>query len=138
MTRFLRYFRPEILPGRVLFSEIPCQGVRASHHRWAEQQGGGGARTGDPANRREVAPALCRAGLDGLHDEPRPGVPREIDDAKVESVIVHTLESRSPGATHWNTRSMARHSGISTSKRRADLACRRAAAAPPRDFQAVH
>jgi transposase len=24
--------------------------------------------------------------LDGLHDEPRPGVPRSIDDAKVEAV----------------------------------------------------
>jgi transposase len=54
-------------------------------------------------------------GLDGLLDEPRPGVPRKIDDARVESVIVHTLESQPLGATHWSTRSMARHSGISTS-----------------------
>jgi transposase len=54
-------------------------------------------------------------GVDGLLDEPRPGVPRKIDDAKVESVIVQTLESRPTGATHWSTRSMARHSGISTS-----------------------
>jgi transposase len=54
-------------------------------------------------------------GVDGLLDEPRPGVPRKIDDAKVESVIVQTLESQPPGATHWSTRSMARHSGISTS-----------------------
>ena len=54
-------------------------------------------------------------GLDGLLDEPRPEVPRKIDDAKVESVIVQTLESRPPGATHWSTRSMARHCGISTS-----------------------
>ena len=54
-------------------------------------------------------------GLDGLLDEPRPGVPRKIDDAKVESVIVQTLESQPPDATHWSTRSMARHSGISTS-----------------------
>ena len=54
-------------------------------------------------------------GLDGLLDEPRPGVPRKIGDGKVESVIVQTLESRPLGATHWSTRSMARHSGISTS-----------------------
>jgi transposase len=54
-------------------------------------------------------------GLDGLLDEPRPGAPRTIDDAKVENVIVQTLESRPAGATHWSTRSMARHSGISTS-----------------------
>jgi hypothetical protein len=30
-------------------------------------------------------------------------------------VIVQTLESQPPAATHWSTRSMARHSGISTS-----------------------
>src|SRR3974390_2179902 len=54
-------------------------------------------------------------GLGGLLDEPRPGVPRKIDDSKVESVIVQTLESRPSGATHGSTRSMARHSGISTS-----------------------
>src|SRR5215472_901510 len=38
-------------------------------------------------------------GLDGLLDGPRPGVRRKIDDCKVESVIVQTLESRPPGAT---------------------------------------
>jgi len=58
---------------------------------------------------------FAERGVDGLLDEPRPGVPRKIDDAKVESVIVQTLESQPPGATHWSTRSMARHSGISTS-----------------------
>jgi len=54
-------------------------------------------------------------GIDGLLDEPRPGVARKIDDAKVESVIVETLETLPQGATHWSTRSMARHSGISVS-----------------------
>ena len=58
---------------------------------------------------------FAERGLDGLLDEPRPGVPRKINDATVESVIVQTLESRPSGATHWSTRSMARHSGISTS-----------------------
>ena len=54
-------------------------------------------------------------GLDRLLDEPRPGTPQKIDDAKVENVIVQTLESRPSTATHWSTRSMARHSGLSTS-----------------------
>ncbi|MFI9248313.1 helix-turn-helix domain-containing protein [Streptomyces sp. NPDC053086] len=30
-------------------------------------------------------------GLDGLSDQPRPGVPRQITDADVERVIVKTL-----------------------------------------------
>ena len=53
--------------------------------------------------------------LDGLYDEPRPGVPRSIDDAKVEAVVVATLETMPEGATHWSSRAMARNSGISTS-----------------------
>ena len=78
-----------------------------------EQPGGGGARAGDAVNRRQAARRrFIERGLDGLRDEPRPGVPRKIDDAVVESVIVRTLESQPPAATHWSTRSMARHSGI--------------------------
>jgi transposase len=51
--------------------------------------------------------------LEGLSDEPRPGQPRKITDAKVEQVIVATLEHRPPGAdTHWSTRSMAKATGL--------------------------
>ena len=53
--------------------------------------------------------------LDGLHDEPRPGAPRTIGDLDVERVIVATLESAPKGATHWSTRDMAKHVGISHS-----------------------
>jgi transposase len=53
--------------------------------------------------------------LDGLYDEPRPGVPRSIDDAKVEEVVVATLEQTPRGETHWSTRSMAKHLGLSRS-----------------------
>ena len=42
-------------------------------------------------------------GLDGLLDEPRPGQPRKLSDAKIEEVIVRTLESKPPAATHWST-----------------------------------
>jgi len=51
--------------------------------------------------------------LEGLSDEPRPGVPRTITDEQVEQVIVKTLEETPPDATHWSTRSMARATGMS-------------------------
>ena len=51
--------------------------------------------------------------LDGLHDTPRPGAPRTIADDKVEEVIVKTLETTPRGSTHWSTRQMAKHVGIS-------------------------
>lgn len=51
--------------------------------------------------------------LDGLHDTPRPGAPRSIGDEMVEGVIVKTLETTPKGATHWSTRQMAKHVGIS-------------------------
>lgn len=50
--------------------------------------------------------------LDGLHDEPRPGVPRTITDAQ-EEVVVRTLEEVPEGATHWSKRELARRTGIS-------------------------
>jgi transposase len=56
---------------------------------------------------------FARSGLDGLHDEPRPGKPRQIGDVEVERVIVKTLEQQPPDATHWSTRSMARATGMS-------------------------
>src|SRR5919201_1867810 len=51
--------------------------------------------------------------LEGLSDEPRPGVPRTITDEQVEQVIVKTLEEIPRDATHWSTRSMARATGMS-------------------------
>lgn len=51
--------------------------------------------------------------LDGIYDEPRVGAPRTISDADVEAVIVQTLETTPPGETHWSTRSMAVHAGMS-------------------------
>ena len=53
--------------------------------------------------------------MDGLHDEPRSGAPRSIDDVRIEGVIVRTLESLPADATHWSSRGMAKTSGISVS-----------------------
>jgi transposase len=51
--------------------------------------------------------------LDGIYDEPRVGAPRTISDEDVEAVIVKTLETTPPAETHWSTRSMAAHAGMS-------------------------
>lgn len=53
--------------------------------------------------------------LEGLSDEPRPGRPRTVTDEQVEQLIVTTLESAPANATHWSTRSMAAHLGMSQS-----------------------
>lgn len=53
--------------------------------------------------------------LDGLYDEPRSGTPRTVEDARIEAVIVTTLESAPANATHWSSRGMAKASGLSVS-----------------------
>jgi transposase len=53
--------------------------------------------------------------VDGLHDEPRSGTPRTIEDERIEAIIVQTLESLPANATHWSSRGMAKASGVSVS-----------------------
>jgi transposase len=80
-----------------------------------------GASDVEVARRRRTTPQtvglwrkrFATKGIDGLFDEPRPGAPRTINDAAVEKVVVATLERTPPGATHWSTRDMAKHQGLS-------------------------
>ncbi len=58
---------------------------------------------------------FAERGLEGLHDEPRPGAPRTITDAHVEQVITTTLEHTPSEATHWSTRRLAAQLGMSQS-----------------------
>jgi transposase len=58
---------------------------------------------------------FVEAGCDGLLDEPRPGRPRVVGDEQIEALITATLETTPPDATHWSTRSMAEHLGLSQS-----------------------
>ncbi len=50
-------------------------------------------------------------GLQGLHDDPRPGAPRRITDEQVAKVIRLTGE-RAPNGAAWTTRSMAQAVGL--------------------------
>jgi transposase len=50
--------------------------------------------------------------LEGLLDEPRPGPPRTVTDEHVEAIVITTLESTPKNATHWSTRSLAAHLGL--------------------------
>jgi transposase len=69
----------------------------------------------DPATVGKWRRRFLAKRVDGLHDEPRPGTPRTIDDARIEAVVVKTLESTPAGATHWSSRGMARATGVSVS-----------------------
>ena len=52
-------------------------------------------------------------GLQGLHDEMRPGRPRSISDEKVAMLVWKTLHTKPSDGTHWSVRSMAQQSHIS-------------------------
>jgi transposase len=47
-------------------------------------------------------------GLDGLHDRPRPGRPRTIDEDQVNRVIAKTLEPPPKALSHWTVRELAK------------------------------
>ena len=55
---------------------------------------------------------FVRDRLAGLTDAPRTGAPRQITDTQVEHVLTTTLERKPAQATHWSTRSLAKHCGL--------------------------
>jgi putative transposase len=52
-------------------------------------------------------------GVQGLHDELKPGRPRTISDERVASLVRRTLNTRPKEGTHWTVRSIARETRIS-------------------------
>ena len=100
--------RPKTAPALASRSRIvlACAGG-ASNTQVADDLGVSDATVGKWRRR------FIESRLDGLVDEPRPGQPRKITDAKVEEVIVTTLETRPPdGGTEWSTRQMAAATGL--------------------------
>jgi transposase len=64
--------------------------------------------------------------LDGLVDAPRPGAARTIGDDVVEAIVVETLETAPPDATHWSTRGARGQARHQSHHRAGDLASLRA------------
>lgn len=58
---------------------------------------------------------FAEKGLQGLHDELRPGRPRSIPDQRVASLIEKTLQTKPADGTHWSCRTMAEAAGLSKS-----------------------
>ncbi len=54
-------------------------------------------------------------GLQGLHDELRPGRPRSIEDERIATLLTTTLTRKPEGETHWSCRTMAAEAGVSKS-----------------------
>jgi len=54
-------------------------------------------------------------GLQGLHDELRPGRPRSISDEQVAVLIRKTLKTKPKDGTHWTVRSIAAETDLSKS-----------------------
>ena len=54
-------------------------------------------------------------GIEGLHDELRPGRPRSHGDDRVAEVINTALQTRPAGGAQWSVRAMEEHTGVSKS-----------------------
>src|SRR5436309_3833215 len=80
---------------------------------------------------------FAECGLDGLHDELRPGRPRSIGDDDIERVIVKTLEQQPPDATHLVDPLAGGRSRYEPDRGQPDLAGLRVKAAPDRGLQAL-
>jgi transposase len=53
-------------------------------------------------------------GLAGLHNELKPGRPRNTSDEQIAVLVNTALKRKPPGKTHWSRRSLASHTGLST------------------------
>lgn len=52
-------------------------------------------------------------GIQGLHDELRPGRPRTVSDERIAELLNKTLETKPKNGTHWSCRTIAREANVS-------------------------
>lgn len=52
-------------------------------------------------------------GLEALQDAPRPGRKRQLSADVVQHIVMTTLQEQPAAATHWSTRTLAKHEGVS-------------------------
>lgn len=63
---------------------------------------------------------MCRQrfaerGIEGLHNELKPGRPRDLSEERIAELINTALSSKPAGRTHWSQRSLADETGMSKS-----------------------
>lgn len=58
---------------------------------------------------------FIRRGIQGLHDELRPGRPRSVSDERIAALIQKTINKKPKGSTHWTCRDLSADTGISKS-----------------------
>ena len=63
---------------------------------------------------------MCRQrfaerGIEGLHNELKPGRPRDLSEERIAELINTALASKPPGRTHWSQRCLADETGMSKS-----------------------
>lgn len=54
-------------------------------------------------------------GIEGLHDELRPGRPRSISDEEIAQLLKKTINTKPTDCTHWTCRDFAAETGVSKS-----------------------
>ena len=110
---------------------LACAAGSATHAEIAAELGCNPVTVGKWRNR------FAEGRLDGLVDAPRPGAARTIGDDVIEAVVVETLESAPPDATHWSTRSLGRQARDQPHHGARDLAGLRAQTLARGQFQGV-
>ena len=69
----------------------------------------------DPHTARKWRRRFIKYRMTGLIDAPRPKEALRLSDRKVSEIVRTTLEKKPKGATHWSTRLLAKHAGVSQS-----------------------